>query len=33
MDLIKIIEGPMEAVDTNHITTTNKDIKGASTSK
>jgi hypothetical protein len=31
--IIKITEGPTEAVDTSHITTTNKDIKGASTSK
>jgi hypothetical protein len=31
--LIKIIKGPTEAVDISHITTKNKDIKGASTSK
>jgi hypothetical protein len=31
--LIKIIEGSTEAVDTGHITTKNKYIKGASTSK
>lgn len=31
--IIKIIEGPTEEVDTRHITTTNKDIKGTSSSK
>jgi hypothetical protein len=31
--LIKIIESPTEAVDTGHITATNKYIKGTSTSK
>jgi hypothetical protein len=32
-DLIKITETPTEAVNTGHITTTNKDTKGTSTSK
>jgi hypothetical protein len=31
--IIKIIEGPMEAVNIGHIMTTNKDTKGTSTSK